>query len=326
MNHLILRLSALGDVIHTIPAVVALRDELGADRLTWLVEQPYRELVESVAGVRTIAIQTRRWRRDPFSAATRGEVKAMRRAVRAFAYDGVSVDFQGLVKSAFLGRLSGARIRYGFDARAIREKAALLFITDPVRVDPLAHVVEQNLALARAVGATATVPAAIDFTPFLSHMTEALEPYFDRIVLLPASGKVSKNWPEERFRELAVGLAAQFDTKPLVVWGPGEGELAERIAAGGIADVGPATTLRELALLLAKARLVVGGDTGPLHLAAALGTRVVGLYGPTNPARNGPYGQLDRCVSAWGTTRAINSIAVNDVLSTILSTVERVAG
>jgi heptosyltransferase-1 len=313
MNHLILRLSALGDVIHTIPAVVALREALPGTPLAWAVEQPYTELVESVAGVPAIAVNTKRWRREPFAAASRAEIAAMRRAIRDFTAGGVSIDFQGLVKSAFLGWLAGAGTRYSFSAAAIREKGALLLINRPVEVDPRAHIVEQNLQLARAAGAAAAAPPAVDFTPFLPPSPAALQPFFGRIVLLPSSGKASKNWPSERFRELATGLAARWGEKPLLLWGPGEQQLAEGIAAG-IADLAPPTTLRELALLLSKARLVIGGDTGPLHLAAALGTRVIGIYGPTNPARNGPYGQLGHCVSSWSTTRAVDSIPVNDVL------------
>jgi heptosyltransferase I len=326
MNHLILRLSALGDVIHTIPAVVALRESLHGAALAWVVEQPYAELVESVARVPAIAVNTKRWRRELFAPATRAEVTAMRRAVRDFARGATAIDFQGLVKSAFIGRLAGARIRYGFGADAIREKGALLLINHPVKVDPLAHVVEQNLALARAAGATAMTPPVVDFTPFLPPVTDALQPFFGRIVLLPSSGRASKNWPAERFRELAERLAERWGTRPLLLWGPGEKELAEDIARGTAdspgADLAPPTTLRELALLLSKARLVIGADTGPLHLAAALGIPVAGIYGPTNPARNGPYGQLDHCVSAWGTTRAVDSISVKDVMRLV----EEVAG
>jgi heptosyltransferase-1 len=314
MNHLILRLSALGDVIHTIPAVVALRESLPGVRLVWVVEKAYAELVESVAQVPAIAVNTKRWRREPFAAATRADVTAMRRAVREFARGATSIDFQGLVKSAFIGSLAGTRIRYGFDAEAIREKGALLLINRPVKVDPQAHVVEQNLALARAAGAGATTPPAVDFTPFLPQASDALQPFFGRIVLLPSSGRASKNWPVERFRELAGRLVERWGVRPLLLWGPGEEELASDIARGTSAEVAPSTTLRELALLVSKARLVIGADTGPLHLAAALGTPVVGIYGPTNPARNGPYGQLNHCLSAWGTTRAVDSISVNDVM------------
>src|SRR6185436_2603103 len=117
----------------------------------------------------------------------------------------------------------------------------------------------------------------------------------------------------ERFRE----LAARIGPKALAVWGPGERELAERIGA----RVAPPTNLRELAWLLQKAEVVIGGDTGPLHLADALGTKVIGLYGPTDPRRNGPWGQLDRCIDRFRTTKSMESITVEEVM-TIL---ERVA-
>jgi len=105
-------------------------------------------------------------------------------------------------------------------------------------------------------------------------------------------------------------LARHIQKDALVVWGPGERALAE--AAG--AELAPPTNLRELARLLRSARLVIGGDTGPLHLAAALGTRVVGLYGPTNPKRNGPYGQIENCVETFTTSRSMMDITVDQVM------------
>ena len=99
----------------------------------------------------------------------------------------------------------------------------------------------------------------------------------------------------------------------MVLWGPGEESLAREIAHGGAAEVAPPTDLRELAFVLERAGSVVAGDTGPLHLAAALGTQVIGLFGPTNPARNGPWGQLDRCVESWTTTRTMDAIEVGSV-------------
>ena len=118
-----------------------------------------------------------------------------------------------------------------------------------------------------------------------------LESYAGAIVLLPGAGKPNKLWPVDRFRE----LAKRIGPKALVVWGPGEQELAEAIGA----RVAPPTNLRQFAWILQKAELVVGADTGPLHLADALGTKVLGLYGPTDPRRNGPYRQLQHCIDRF---------------------------
>jgi heptosyltransferase I len=120
------------------------------------------------------------------------------------------------------------------------------------------------------------------------------------------SGKPNKLWPVERFRE----LARQIGPRAVAVWGPGERELAEAIGA----RVAPPTNLRELASILRGAAVVIGGDTGPLHLADALGTKVIGLYGPTDPRRNGPYGQLDRVIDHFRTTKLMDSISVEEVM------------
>lgn len=284
---LVLRLSALGDVIHTIPAVVSLEH---AAEITWVVEAPYRELVELVAGVKTIPVRMKKEPRAAISA-----IRSVRRGVDA------SIDFQGLIKSAALGWLSGAKTRYGFGRHAIREKAALLFTNRHIHVDTSKHVVDQNLELARAVSPGGTGEAKWRDFP------AAVPGYENAIVLLPGAGKPNKLWPVERFRE----LAKRIGPKALAVWGPGERELAEAIGA----RMAPPTNLRELAWILQKAELVVGADTGPLHLADALGTRVVGLYGPTNPRRNGPYGQLQHCIDRFQTTKWMESITVEEVMT-----------
>lgn len=294
---LVLRLSALGDVIHTIPAVVALREAHPDTKISWVVEAPYRELVEIGAGVEAIPVRMKKWGRSLI--ASRGE---MRDALRAMRGADASIDFQGLVKSASLGWLAGAKTRIGFDAEAIREKPALLFTNEKRTVDTTQHVVDQNLALAESK--IQNPNSKMNLAAFAAG--ENLEDYANSIVLLPGAGKPNKLWPVERFRE----LAKRIGDRALVAWGPGERELAESIGA----RVAPATNLRQLAWLLRHATLVIGGDTGPLHLADALGTKVVGLYAPTDPRRNGPYGQLDHCVRG---EKWMESISVEAVMNMV---------
>jgi lipopolysaccharide heptosyltransferase I len=289
MKLLVLRLSALGDVIHTIPAVVSLKQ---AADVTWVVEAPYRELVEIVAGVKTIPVRMKKWTREP---------RAALQSIRALRGAEVAVDFQGLIKSAALGRLSGAKVRFGFDKHAIREKPALLFNNRHVSVDTRHHVIEQNLELASAVAGAQ--PGEANWSEF----PVAMPGYDNAIVLLPGAGKPNKLWPVERFRE----LAKRIGPKALAVWGPGERELAEAIGA----RVAPPTNLRELAGILQKAEVVIGGDTGPLHLADALGTKVIGLYGPTDSRRNGPYHQLQHCIDRFHSTKWMESITVEEVMT-----------
>ncbi|MBK5258320.1 MAG: lipopolysaccharide heptosyltransferase I [Thermoanaerobaculia bacterium] len=303
MKALVFRLSALGDVIHTIPAVVALRE---IAEVSWVVEAAYAELVEVVAGVSAIPVRMKRWGRSPF--ALRGEMSAARRAMRGFD---VAIDFQGLMKSAALARLSGAPLRFGFDRDAVRERPALWFTNRHVPVDRSQHVIDWNRQMAAAVvGATGVIPSRArdeaNWDAFAGDREGKLAPLTQRIVLLPGAGKAEKRWPVSRFRE----IVARFPGRTLAVWGPGERELAGAI--GG--EVAPPTSLRELAFLLKHAKVVVGGDTGPLHLAAAVGPRVVGIYGPTDPVRNGPYGQIASSVSHYHSTGSVESVTADEVI------------
>lgn len=288
---LVLRLSALGDVIHTIPAVAALREQY---EVSWAVEAPYRELVEIVAGVEAIPTRMKKWGKSLI--ASRAEMAA---TLRAMHKADVAIDFQGLVKSAMLPWLARVKTRRGFDKNAIREKPALLFTNQKVHVDTTKHVIEQNLQLAGVREGSAHWNAY--------PQNNNLDAYANKIVLLPGAGKANKLWPIDRFRE----VARRIGSDALAVWGPGERELAEAIGA----RVAPPTNLRELAFILQQARVVIGGDTGPLHLAAALGTKVIGLYGPTDARRNGPYGQLNHCVDHFRGSKWMASISVEEVMS-----------
>ncbi|HEV7573094.1 MAG TPA: lipopolysaccharide heptosyltransferase I [Thermoanaerobaculia bacterium] len=292
---LVIRLSAFGDVIHTIPAVVALREALPEAEIAWAVEPAYAELVETVARVKAIRVSLKRW--------SFARIAAARRDVRGFS---TAIDFQGLIKSALIARVSGARDRYGFARDVIREKPAALLVNRHATIERAKHVVEWNVELARTfVSAISRVPE-VDFAPFAQDASGELARFANRVVLLPGAGKPGKQWPVERFAE----LAKRIGSNALVVWGPGEEELARAIGA----EVAPPTNFRELAFLLRHARLVIGADTGPLHLAAALGTPLIGLYGPTDPARNGPYGQLDRVISTFTRSKSMDGIAVDDVI------------
>jgi len=294
---LVFRLSALGDVIHTLPAVAALRERLPQTRIEWVVEAPYRELVELVGGVDAIPVRLKKWSKS--LVASRTDMMAAARAMRGAD---AAIDFQGLIKSGVLMGLSRAPLRYGFAPNALKEKQAAWFSNRRIQVDTSAHVIDQNLQLAAGVAGGAQ--GTLHWDRFLDGA--GLGAFANTVVLLPGAGKPNKLWPVERFRELAqrIGPAA------LAVWGPGEKELADAIGA----RVAPPTNLRQLAAILAQARAVIGADTGPLHLAAALGTPAVGLFGPTNPKRNGPYGQLEHCINHFATTKLMESISVEEVV------------
>ena len=298
---LIVRLGALGDIVHALPLAAALRAAAPSSRIDWLVDVRHRAILEHVDGVdAVIPIDTRRAR------GATGVVAVVRR-LRAAAYD-VAVDAQGLIKSAVIAHLAGAHRVVGLATRHLREPLARWAYDETV--DPAGvHVVDKAVALAQALG----VPAGPPRFPLRPAATDVVErarrslglaagqPF---VVLNPGAAWPNKRWPADRFGGLARRIHARHGWPSIVTWGPGEEGLAAEVVAaahaGGpaaIAAVAPPTLLGELILLVAAARMVVSGDTGPLHLAAATGTPIVGLYGPTDPARNGPWAPADVALS-----------------------------
>jgi lipopolysaccharide heptosyltransferase I len=326
-RHVVLvRLSSVGDVVHGLPVAAALRARWPRCRLTWLAERREGVLLRGHPAIDTvIEIDTRGWRRRGPAGLGAGvaAVLALRRRARASGVD-VAIDLQGLLKSAVLVAASGARRRIGFARRFCREPLSALFTNR--RVTPPAdarHVVEQNLALLEPLGIdapevrfTLPVDAAAETKLAAFFAAAGLEPRGRVALLVPGAARPEKRWPPERFAALARALRPER-IAVVVVWGPGEEPVARAIAEDGGARLAPPTDLLELLALLRRAGVVVGGDTGPLHLAAAMNTPVVGLYGPTNPRRNGPYGQFDRCVSTFDTTKSMDSIHSDDVIAMI---------
>jgi len=314
---LIVRLSAMGDIIHTLPAAAALRQAFPHATLGWLIEERWAELLCTLryprSGARSPqrplvdrvhAVNTAEWRRAFFSFNTWQQMAVGLSQLRGIQYDAV-IDFQGAVRSALLARWSGAPIVYG-DAQP-RENAASMFYTRRVLAKGT-HVVEQALALAEAtiqstMFRTATIQtettsateleAQVEFPidpDAESKITALTADQDDFIILNPGAGWGAKMWPAERYGQVAKELAKD-GLYSLINYGPGEEDLA---AAVEIASDGAARkiscTVSELISLTRRARLFIGGDTGPMHLAAALKIPVVAIFGPTNPARNGPFG------------------------------------
>jgi len=299
---LIVRLGALGDVVHAIPVAAALRRAFPRARIDWLVSAKHREILDLVPVIdRRLVIN------DRGGASGGASLAAAVRELRHARYD-VAIDLQGLIKSALLARASGAPRVLGFSSRYARERAARIFYTeahDPGRgglYDPreTRHVVEINLGLLTLVGITAARPEfPIDEPP--SDAARAMrERTGGRYALLnPGAAWPNKRWPPERLAAVAIELRQRHGLTSVVLWGPDEAPLAAAVAAaaGGAAIVSPPTTIADLVALARGAALMVSGDTGPTHVAAAIGTPIVGIYGPTRPARNGPLSALDITVS-----------------------------
>ena len=306
---LVVRLSAMGDIIHTLPAAVALRQAFPHATLGWLIEERWAELLCTLrhprAGRRSPqrplvdrihAVNTAEWRHAPFSFNTWQQMATGLSQLRGIQYD-AAIDFQGAVRSALLARWSGAPIVYG--SAQPRENAASMFYTRKVLLQTRGtHVVEQALALAGAVVSSAIIPTPTaearvelpvdrDAENKIAGFTAGGN---DFAILNPGAGWGAKRWPVERYGLVAKELAKD-GLCSLINYGPGEEELAVAVeAAGAGAARKISCSISELIALTRRARLFIGGDTGPMHLAAALKIPVVAIFGPTNPARNGPFG------------------------------------
>jgi lipopolysaccharide heptosyltransferase I len=303
----IVKLSALGDVVHALPAAHALRRALPGCELAWIVERREAAILAGNADVdHVIPVDTRLWRRE--FRQRKGmhtvyvKVRGLLRGLRARRYQ-TALDLQGNLKSGLITALTGAPTRIGFALGHCRESVNVLFTNRRVRKPPgPAHVVEENFALLGALGlgrqalGTPVYPIAAD--PAADAMVarlleqDGIKPDHPLLALTPGSGGDGKRWPAEAYRQLGDELALRLGARILICWGPGEEPLARTIARGMRAApvLPPGTTIPELIALLRRATLAIGGDTGPVHIAAALGVPTLALHGPTDARRNGPYG------------------------------------
>jgi heptosyltransferase-1 len=291
---LVVRLGSLGDLIHTLPAVAAIRVAHPFAQIDWLVDQAHREILDLVPVISSTI---------PLRKATAGGWIQALRELRIRRYD-VAVDFQGLIKSAVLARFSGASRVVGFDAASARESTAAMFYTRRVATPPKAHVIDKNLMVAAELGA----PTDRRDFPILPIQSRALEEIraqgLDRFALINGGAAwPNKRWPPDRFGRLAAWMGEHYDLTSIILWGPGEEELAAAIvaASGGRAVLAPPTSLSDLVAMAGEAAIMISGDTGPTHVAAALGTPVVWLFGPTSPERNGPWNAADGVLSRYPT-------------------------
>jgi lipopolysaccharide heptosyltransferase I len=299
MNILIVRLGALGDIIHTVPAAAALRAAFPDARIDWLVDRRHRAVLDLVIGIDHAVVLER--------SSPSGWIDVTRR-LRSVSYD-VAIDFQGLLKSAVLARASGAARVAGFSIWHLREKTARPFYSDTPadgRLSSLGdHVILKNLGLLRVLGIADTqirFPFAEIDSPAVAHVRASLGGDRPFALINPGAAWPNKRWPAARFGEIAAFLHEVRHLPSVVLWGPGEQGLAGAVVetSGGAAQVAPPTTLSDLLALSRAASLMVSGDTGPLHVAAAAGTPTVALFGPTDPHRNGPWSPEDVSVSRYG--------------------------
>jgi lipopolysaccharide heptosyltransferase I len=299
---LIVRLGALGDIVHAIPVAAAIRAARPSARIDWLVSAKHRDILDLVP-----AIDRRLVANDRGEGEGGTSLVAAVRELRRTRYD-VAIDLQGLLKSAVLARASGAPRVVGFSSRYARERLARLFYTDAY--DPgrgglyhpceTRHVVEINLGVLQTVGITAGSPVFPIEVVDSAVARQAHEASGGRYALLnPGAAWPNKQWPPARFGAVAAALRDRHGLRSVVLWGPGEIALAREVvaAAAGAAILTEPSTIADIVALARGAAVMVSGDTGPTHIASAVGTPIVGLYGPTRPARNGPLDARDVSVS-----------------------------
>jgi heptosyltransferase-1 len=291
---LIIKPSAIGDIVHAFPALARLRKHWPEARITWLVTPSCASLVENHPMIDEVILFDRNllghvW----YSPAAVVNLVRFISDLRRRKFDLV-VDFQGLLRSAWIALATGAPRRVGF---ANAREGAVYFYTERVNCSwELDHAVERYLKITSALGCPESgveFPFAVDDGD--RDFVAGLVPRGRRFaVLMPGTNWETKRWPVERFAGLVEPLRNRFGLETVVAGGPGDVELARQIPAQF--DVTGKLNLRQIIALLERAELVVANDTGPMHIAAALGRPLVAPYGPTSPRRTGPYGRMDSVI------------------------------
>ena len=316
MRILIVKLSSIGDVVHTFPAASLLRKGFPDAHISWVVDPRASQLLENSPVIdEIIEFDTRTAQKGLVNGSApkglRTQLKNLRAGAKANegGQSDIAIDFQGLLKSGMVAFASGASRRIGFCVKDLREAASQMFLTERVDTTQKTHVIEKNLALARAAidsdcSDQSSIITSTDRYEFPITVSPQDEQFVDAAIgkrqtrfaiLNPGGGWPTKLWSTERYAELADWMWSDCGLPSVVTFGPGEEPLAQTIANHARSDkVHPqASTLKQFVALARRAALFVGGDTGPLHLAAASGTPIVSLFGPTSPERNGPFDPRD---------------------------------
>ncbi len=306
MRILIVKLGSIGDIVHTLPALAAVRKAMPRAEISWVVERRSAEILRDNPLLdRLIEVDTKALRRGLVSGETLRAPRQQLRQLRASAFD-LALDFQGLLKSASIARLSGAHRVFGFSRDSLREPISRILLSKSIPISKNTHVIRKNLELVSgALGIT--IPRNVRDLDFPiatqpEHRTEAENAApksgVGYAILNPAGGWPTKLWSAERFGRLADELWSHHGLHSLITYGPGEAELAEKALESSQSGKAQAVrlSLKGFYELAKRAQVYVGGDTGPTHIAIAAGSPVVGLFGPTEWWRNGSLRDEDICV------------------------------
>ena len=306
MRILIVKLGSIGDIVHTLPSLAVIRKAMPAAEISWVVERRSAEILRDNPLLdRLIEVDTKALGRGLVSGETLRAPRQQLRQLRASAFD-LALDFQGLIKSASIARLSGARRIFGFSRDSLREPASRILLSRSIPIPINSHVIRKNLTLVHgALGIPVPQDARELEFPIVTrpdHKAEALSAALpiggDYAILNPAGGWPTKLWSAERFGRLADELWSHHGLHSLITYGPGEEDLAEKVLKSSQSGKARAVSLslKGFYELAKPAPVYVGGDTGPTHIAIAAGTPVVGLFGPTEWWRNGSLRDGDICV------------------------------
>ena len=337
---LILKFSALGDVVHTLPFAATLRKTLPESHISWMVEERFQDILQGNPDIdEVIPLRTKVWRKN-WNAKSLGEILDTIKTLRQHKFDLV-FDLHGLLKSGFIARLSDASNRVGFHRKNCKEKLSTLFTNQkaPYTAGGL-HVVDMNLTLLQSalskVEETKVFPLQVPdkadkkIASFMDqHPDLTARPI---IAINPGAGFESKQWELDRFAELADRIAKELECSIMLTWGPGEEFKVQQISAHMQQPnwIAPPTSILESIALYKRMALLVSCDSGPLHLGAALGIPTVSIFGPTDPVRNGAYGvnhatvyKVLSCSFCWkktcplGTKECMNLVNVDEVFQAV---------
>lgn len=304
MRILFIKLSSIGDIVHTLPALAAVRRRMPDSYIAWAVDSRYAEILRGNELIDDlIELDTRSLSGGKTIEGILLDVSSQLKRVRQGKFD-ITLDFQGLWKSAFVGKFSGAKERWGFNKEALREPSSRMLLTHSADVADGIHVIRKNLEL---VGQALKFDAADEVPSFAIYAAQSDVAAAEAIaakagerfaIINPGGGWVTKLWPAENFGSLSAMLRSELGIASVITCGPGDIELAERAAAADATKTAiiAQPNLKELFELSKRCAVYIGGDTGPTHIAAAAGARVVGLFGPTEWWRNGTLNEKDICV------------------------------
>ncbi len=330
---LIVKLGSIGDVVHALPTLNALRRKFPRMHISWVVEPKSRDILVGHPALDELIV----FERTGSVIRTLAALPRLIKRLRKTKYD-VLLELQGNLRGALLAGLSGTPLRLGFEAGSSRlEWPSIIFTNVKVSEGDVSHVIEKNLNFAERLGAkdrkvSFHIAVGKEERGYISSFLKREGIEEKKIVVLhPGADSFTRRWPGERYAELADEIKIRFkDTAVILTSGPGERSLVKAIVCRSRSNplVFPPVTLGRLIALLDRCRTMVASNTGPLHIAAALGKRVVGLYGPIDPKRNGPYGEKNfvvrkelTCQPCWKkqceSLSCMRGITVSEVLEKV---------